>query len=417
MFKSLLIEEWRQYDKIDINFHERLTILTGANGAGKTTILNLLNRHFGWNINFVSTLRRDKRFGRLKYVSDIWRRLKTEQNQLEDANNNNNIVIGNIQYKNCSHCELTVPSNVSFQYNIGMKNQLAVKGLHIPSHRPIYSYQQVNTIPTIPKTKEQVYREYFNVVHNNYISYSQHKANRILKETLISLATFGYGNEVVVPDKEALQTFEEFQDILKIVLPPKLGFQKIQIRMPEVILKTDSGDFSIDAVSGGIAAIIDLAWQIFMYKGIGEEYVVTLDEPENHLHPEMQRMLIPNLLEAFPKVQFIVATHNPFIVSSVPSSNVYVLHYNENKKVFSTLLDMVNKAGSSNDILRDVLGVPVAMPIWVEEKLDNIVKNYVSLGISGENIGLLREEMKLLGLDKFIPMTIGKLFEDGEQND
>ena len=47
-FKALRISDWKQFQNIDIDFHERLTILTGANGSGKTTLLHLLAKHFGW---------------------------------------------------------------------------------------------------------------------------------------------------------------------------------------------------------------------------------------------------------------------------------------------------------------------------------------------------------------------------------
>ena len=47
MFKRLNVKGWRQFSDIDIEFHEHLTILTGANGAGKTTILNLLSKNIG----------------------------------------------------------------------------------------------------------------------------------------------------------------------------------------------------------------------------------------------------------------------------------------------------------------------------------------------------------------------------------
>ena len=71
MFKELIIEGWRQFQDIDITFHDRLTVLTGANGTGKTTLLNLLNRHFGWDLQFVSTPSIKKR-GVLQYLTDIW---------------------------------------------------------------------------------------------------------------------------------------------------------------------------------------------------------------------------------------------------------------------------------------------------------------------------------------------------------
>ena len=48
MIKSIKIDSWRQYENINIDFHKQLTILTGANGAGKSTILNIINQHFGW---------------------------------------------------------------------------------------------------------------------------------------------------------------------------------------------------------------------------------------------------------------------------------------------------------------------------------------------------------------------------------
>ena len=55
MFKSLEIHNWEQIERIEIQLHPRLTILTGANGSGKTTILNILSRHFGWDIRLVGT--------------------------------------------------------------------------------------------------------------------------------------------------------------------------------------------------------------------------------------------------------------------------------------------------------------------------------------------------------------------------
>ena len=142
--------------------------------------------------------------------------------------------------------------------------------------------------------------------------------------------------------------FEGYVNILRIVLPPKLGFENISVNIPEVMLCTKTGNFPIDAVSGGISSIIDITWQLYMFSDTSESFVALINEPENHLHPELQKSFLGNLIKAFPNVQFIVATHNPFMISAVKESNVYVLDYDEEHKVFSTKLDYVNRAGTSS---------------------------------------------------------------------
>ena len=118
------------------------------------------------------------------------------------------------------------------------------------------------------------------------------------------------------------------------------------------MLCTKSGDFPIDAVSGGISSIIDITWQLYMFSETKDNFIALIDEPENHLHPELQKSFLCNLIKAFPHVQFVVVTHNPFMISAVKESNVYVLNYNEERKVYSSKLDYVNRAGTSNAILR-----------------------------------------------------------------
>lgn len=190
----------------------------------------------------------------------------------------------------------------------------SVFGVYVPSNRPASAYQQVGQIPTAISSPEQLINQYEGEFQSRWAGgHTGFSATYRLKESLIALAMFGYGNNVVGENAEYIQIFEGFEGVLRQVLPRSLKFEHIRIAIPEVVLETGTGSFSLDAASGGITTLIDLAWRIFMRARANPEIVVVVDEPENHLHPELQRELFPGLLEAFPQAQLIVATHNPLL--------------------------------------------------------------------------------------------------------
>lgn len=405
MFKQLSISDWRQFSQIDITFHDQLTVLTGANGAGKTSLLQLLSQHFGWNLIYISTPFRSVG-GVLKFFTDMW--------HVDDPPDVR--AVGELTYSSGAVAKVTVPAKIRESYKLQIAGSETVPGVYITSHRPVYAYKKVESIPTQLNAHKQLLDAYLNDLRNMYQVGSKiivSSPSFRIKESLIALATFGYGNQVITPNTDAVRTFEGFEDILRTVLPDSLGFTSIKITPPEVILETTSGHFSLDAVSGGVASLMDTAWQLYMCQIVneGNRFVAVIDEPENHLHPELQQTLLPKLIKAFPKVQYIIATHNPFMITSTPDSHVYVLMYNDNRRVESRVLDFVNKAGSANEILRDVLGLPYTVPRWVQDKLDAISRKYENREIGDAELKDLRNDMVHLGLGHLIPEAITKVLE------
>lgn len=406
-FKTLEITDWKQFENLNIEFHDKLTVLSGANGSGKTTILNLLARHFGWSLHELATPAKDEESGIFRFFTR-WFKAKIK------ADNN---TIGKIAYSNGANANINLPDSNSAQYQLQIKPQQAIRGLNIPSHRPVFYYQQVPNVLTQKRTKDEAYQLTLQSHLSKYQNSHTNPTNYFIKETLISWAIGGGGNEFMAADKELYGFFKGFEKILSAILPSTLGFKNITIRNYEIVLETDSGDFMLDAVSGGVSAIIDLSWQIFNYiKDENEIVTVLIDEVENHLHANMQRSILPDLIKAFPNVQFIVSTHSPLIIGSVKESNVYAFRYNENKKIYNERLDLVNKAKSATEILNEVLGVPFTMPIWVEQSLNEITDKYIHAELDKESFKEMRKELSRLGLENLMPLALEKALDKNDKN-
>lgn len=302
-------------------------------------------------------------------------------------------------------------------YTVGIQDQQKVQGLFINSHRPVSNYQTIASIPTNAIGVEQAYQAYNQEVINKYNNtFTNFSPTYRIKEAIISMATFGPGNKNVQRNAEIEKTYDEFKIMLTKVLPETIGFIDISIRIPDIVIVTKTGEFVLDASSGGLMALIDMAWQMFLFSRGKSSFVGVIDEPENHLHPSMQRVIIGNLLEAFPNAQLVVATHSPFVVSSVRESSVYVLRYTDSDKmgapsrsVYSEKLDNVNKAGTASDILRSVLGVPVTLPLWAESQIEAIVQNFDITTLNTETINQLRARLEQNGLGDYYSEALARM--------
>ena len=87
--------------------------------------------------------------------------------------------------------------------------------------------------------------------------------------------------------------------------------------------------------------------------------VVLIDEVDMHLHPKWQWNVVKTLEKTFPKIQFIIATHSPIIISSCKAGNLILIDdkqdvsYLKNAYGYS-VNDVLELCQGSSDVLKNI---------------------------------------------------------------
>ena len=141
----------------------------------------------------------------------------------------------------------------------------------------------------------------------------------------------------------------------RAIQPPIMMVSKKNENEPLQINQLSQGEKSLLALVGDIArrlAILNPS----LDDPLQGEGVVMIDEVDLHLHPKWQHDLIDKLVRTFPKVQFILTTHSPHIVSDRQDILVYSLDNGQ-------LQTIGNVYGEdANTVLNDVFHVPYRTP-------------------------------------------------------
>jgi len=114
-------------------------------------------------------------------------------------------------------------------------------------------------------------------------------------------------------------------DCLQLELTHNSKDLSFKISMP------DREPFGLNEMADGFSSLLYIVVELLMkmesrasltYDVPG---IVFIDEIETHLHVELQRLVLPFLVEMFPRIQFIVTTHSPFVISSLRNAIVFDL--------------------------------------------------------------------------------------------
>jgi predicted ATP-binding protein involved in virulence len=181
------------------------------------------------------------------------------------------------------------------------------------------------------------------------------------------------------------------QSAVDLVLKDATGWHTLEYSVEDeeslVLSHPSYGRIKVDQMSDGIRSIVALVGDI-AYRSIKLnpqlksdvlkeiKGVVLIDEVDMHLHPKWQQTVIGSMREAFPNIQFIVTTHSPQVLSTVPAECIRVLKHKTDPNTGGTISTAEQKNEQtigipSSDILIDYQEVnpipPVEEAQWIAD--------------------------------------------------
>lgn len=380
--KSLVLHNFRCFSNLEVNFRNRLTVLVGNNGSGKSTVLEAAAIAAGTLTSAMDGLtnygikKSDAHYKCFDLGSNVDVQPQfpveiTASGKVDDKviSWTRNLNTANSRGGFASAKELTA---ISHSYQERMRN--GDKELKLP----IISYYGTGRLWNQHREKKNDIFEKNNR-SNGYVDSLDGAANDKLMMKWFQKMTMQQ-----IQRGQAIPEFTAVKMAMEQVFASVTGFSDVNVQF-----NLDTGDIDIiyfdknhehvripvsllsDGYKCTISLIADIAYRMailnpqLLDKVLTEtEGIVLIDEIDLHLHPRWQKRILKDLMSVFPKVQFVVSTHAPEVINSAKRESIVILNGNE---VITAADETYGK--DANTILREVMEV-FARPDDIRELLD-----------------------------------------------
>jgi predicted ATP-binding protein involved in virulence len=195
--------------------------------------------------------------------------------------------------------------------------------------------------------------------------------------------------------KTTINLLEYFREVLKDVGLPTNPYEENQTRCCQYLL-------SIVADLAYRSAVLNPFNHPSDIKTLGDcaNGIVLIDAVELNLDLTWQRQIMPHLAYTFPKLQFIITTDSPLVLSTTKTENIICLEANyspENHYTLSTKIPEVSYGQTSDRILENVMDTP-ARPQRIKDKILYIFRK-IEEGDIDEAIAKRDTVSELIGFD------------------
>lgn len=425
LLKSLELYEFRRFRDVKLDFDEKITVLIGNNGAGKTSIADAIVKSLSWfNNNFIKSNVNGKKIvesdinvnasdysqlvsqfsvgntdvelslvgvspgfsgsisssvATAKQIADMYRILASDCS----------FPIPVFAFYSVERSSVHIPKSASDTYSeekrrsrfTPLKNSLeAASQLEefANSYIELFNLAEGEENPEVKKVKQLInsLKELIDTVDDNSNLIKQLEVEQRKLSSLVSKGSFKYGNllkivnkavESLVPDVQGLRVDRSSGKAR--VLAENFGntVTLSQLSQGQKCLVALTGDLALRMVEVNSGMDNPL-------EGVG---IVIIDEIELHLHPMWQQEVISGLEKTFPNVQFIITTHSPQVLSTVDKKCIRQIYFDDNSLPEIKTPLFQTKGVTSSSVLARIMDTDSVPENLREAKLAKVFYEYL----------------------------------------
>lgn len=393
---SIEATNFRAFKSLKVDFHDNLTVLVAKNGEGKTSVLDAVAialTPFAEGFDDIKGRAFERDDVRLFQVR------KTRSNEMEYAAGGATIKATATLYQlnKISWARQRLPTkktNITEENTLKLKNTANVLQNKIRSKEnsektilPLIASYGTSRLWLTKTIKQSTFDMTSRLVGYNSCFDSQQNFNSISK--WLSYWKISEIQDLFshIFDVKKNKAQSEFTDYMQSVNHPisiclkNTEWKSIRYDIGKQVIVCEKNDDSYlpihslsDGVRNMIALVADIAFRATkLNPHLGADAsrktpgIVLIDEVDMHLHPEWQQLVLGGLTEAFPEVQFIVTTHSPQVLTTVPAECIRELS-REGDDIRVTIPEF-SLGAESNYVLDSIQGVnarPKHLPIVQE---------------------------------------------------
>lgn len=384
---SLLLENFKGFQRRELTFHPQFNLVVGENGTGKTSLLDALAVAVGsWflGVSGVDTRHIYPYEVRLQgFHSEAGTNWEGQYPCFIEAS-------GSINHEGYLwRRSLNVPGGRTTRIGAAGIKKLAEQATRAVRegqsiNLPLISYYGTGRLWLVPREQGQVKEPPSSLLNKQFSRLDGYKTS-VDPRLSVSALTQWVARQSWFSFQQGGQDSQIFQVVRHALVQIIPGVEDLffDANLGEVILRFADGDQQpfmnlSDGQRAMLAVVGDLAQKAAtLNPHLGAdvlretEGVVMIDELDLHLHPTWQRHVIEDLRTIFPKIQFICTTHSPFLIQSLRSGEELLMLEGQPTAKLGDL--------SIAEIAEGIQGVPDTSVSARYAEMKDTAKNYLQL--------------------------------------